>query len=190
MHMSLCKKLSSPLQLWTLASKISIVIRLTSVSEQALAWLSPANPALRLQEFRRDRQRGTGTWLFDLHEMSNWLETSSSALWIYGIPGSGKTILSTLVVDEVLIRKRSSSVGTAYFYIRHDDKASHMLPVVTGSLISQLARQNSSALAHVVELCAQNSFQGGSLSAALEDHELIEQLQTISMYLTDTLILD
>ena len=163
-------------------------VRLTPCPEKALAWLSPVNPASKLKEFRRDRQRGTGTWLFDLSEMSTWLETSNSALWIYGIPGAGKTMLSTLVVDEVLTRKRSSSIGTAYFYIRHDDHASHVPSNVLGSLLSQLARQHPSALDDVMELHAQHS-QVESLPTVPEVDELIVHLHSISKWFTDTFIL-
>ena len=160
---------------------------LTLSLEDSLAWLSSTDPALKLQTFRRERQRGTGTWLFDLPEMSHWLETSNSALWIYGIPGAGKTMLSTLVVDEVLTRKRSSSIGTAYFYIRHDDTASHTLSNVLGSLISQLARQNSVALTDIVNLRTQHS-RVASSTMTLEDDELVEQLQLIAKHFSDTFI--
>lgn len=55
--------------------------------EKALSWLSSVNPAWKLQAFRRDRQEGTGDWLFDLPEMSYWLENKNAALWVWGIPG-------------------------------------------------------------------------------------------------------
>ncbi|KAL8948449.1 MAG: hypothetical protein Q9222_005369 [Ikaeria aurantiellina] len=125
--------------------------------KKALDWLSPVNPALKLQAFRRERQFGTGTWLFDLPAMESWLEKPDSALWIYGIPGAGKTLLSTLVVDEVLNRKRYESIGTAYFYIRHDDVESQRPFNVIGSLVAQLARQNALALAKVKELYSQHT---------------------------------
>ncbi len=120
--------------------------------------------------------------------MSAWLENSNSALWIYGIPGAGKTILSTLVADEVLTRKRSSSIGTAYFYIRHDDKNSQVPSNVLGSLISQLARQNSAALDEVVELHLQHR-QEVSRTTTLEDDELFELLFRISKHFMDTFIM-
>ena len=113
--------------------------------------------------------------------MTEWLENSNAALWIYGIPGAGKTILSTLVVDEVLNRMRSQSVGTAYFYIRHDDKDSHNPRNILGSLIAQLARQNQSALALVVQLYEQHEAIG-SLNTALEENELIGHFMTISRH--------
>ena len=155
---------------------------------RALAWLSSVNPASKLQGFRKERQPGTGQWLFDLSEMSAWLEDSNSALWIYGISGAGKTTLSTLVVDDVLTRKRSSSIGTAYFYVRHDDKNSQIPSNVLGSLISQLARQNLAALRDIVELHEEH-FQEGSLITSLEEDDLMKLLFRISKRFVDTFIM-
>ena len=145
---------------------------------KALRWLSPVDPAAKLQAFRRERQRGTGIWLFDLPEMSHWLDNSKDALWIYGIPGAGKTILSTLVVDEIFFRKRSNSVGTAYFYIRHDDTESHKPWSVLGSLIAQLARQNSRALANVMELYT-TALTDGRLATVLDGEDLDQLLYQV-----------
>ncbi|KAL8735775.1 MAG: hypothetical protein Q9166_000639 [cf. Caloplaca sp. 2 TL-2023] len=156
--------------------------------EKALAWLSPVDPALKHRAFARDRQDGTGFWLFDLPEMKAWLETPKNGLWIWGIPGAGKTTLSTLVVDEVLSRKRSTSVGTAYFYIRHDDKDSHKVSNVLGSLIAQLARQDPEALADLMEFYAQYSTRG-SLATPPDDHELNQKLRDISRHFTETYIM-
>ena len=146
-------------------------------AEKVLQNLSDSDPAAKLKEFRRDRQPGTGTWLFDLDEMSSWIAGNTSALWIYGIPGAGKTILSTLVVDEVLFRKRSDSVGTAYFYVRHDDKSSHSLSNIFGSLITQLARQNSLVLGEVMD------------RMALGDHDMRNQIHIIFRYFEQAFIM-
>ena len=161
---------------------------LTWILDRVLSRLSSVNPVLKLQGFRRERQRGTGTWLFDLPEMQDWIETPSSALWIYGVPGAGKTLLSTLVIDEFFSRKRSKSVGTAYYYIRYDDTDSHRLSNCLGSLISQLARQNSSILHDVMKSYA-DYFPVGSLAEFPEDEELVEHLLSISKYFKDTLIM-
>ncbi|KAL8800395.1 MAG: hypothetical protein Q9182_005197, partial [Xanthomendoza sp. 2 TL-2023] len=127
-------------------------------------------------------------WLFDLPEMSAWLENPNDRLWIYGIPGAGKTTLSTLVVEEVLSRKRSRSIGTAYFYIRHDDKETHKLSNLLGSLISQLASQNPEALAELMEFRAEFSPQG--TLAALPSHEQLNQkLRDIANHFTETYIM-
>ena len=120
--------------------------------------------------------------------MAAWLENLNSSLWIYGIPGAGKTILSTLVVDEVLTRKRSSSIGTAYFYIRHDDRESQKPSNVLGAIISQLARQNAEALADVVDLYSKHR-QEGYLTTTPEEDDLISLLFDMSKYFVDTFIM-
>ena len=123
--------------------------------------------------------------------MQDWIETRSSALWIYGVPGAGKTICSGLVVDELFNRRRSNSVGTAYYYIRHDDRDSHTLSNCLGSLISQLARQNSSILHDVIDSYTEYFPVGlvGSLIGFPGDEELVEHLLSISKHFTDTLIM-
>ena len=91
-------------------------------------------------------------------------------------------------MDEILTRKRSSSIGTAYFYVRHDDKNSHIPSNLLGSLISQLARQNSAALNDIVELHRQHRREG-SLATSLEDDDLVKFLFEISNYFIDTFIM-
>ena len=176
------------LELFFLFSFFLQLNALTETLETALAWLSHVNPTLKHQAFKRDRHPGTGTWLFDLPEMTNWLDSPNDALWIYGIPGSGKTTLSTLVVDEVLSRVRSECTATAYFYVRHDDKDSHELAHVFGSLISQLACQNTEALANLVNLYTQYARRGPHVTVP-DDQQLIETLRDISGHFKETYIM-
>ncbi|KAL8895392.1 MAG: hypothetical protein Q9207_008193 [Kuettlingeria erythrocarpa] len=96
------------------------------------------------------------------------------------------TIFITLVVDEIFTRKRSNSVGTAYFYVRHDDKESHEPSNVLGSLISQLAPQNSEALANLMGFYSQHREHG---SAAPDDQDLTDQLHKVSQHFTEIYIM-
>ena len=88
----------------------------------------------------------------------------------------------------MLERKRSSSTGTAYFYVRHDDKNSQLLSNVLGSLISQLARQNSAALDDVSEFHKRHR-RAVSLSRNLDDDSLVSLLYNISKYFVDVFIM-
>lgn len=154
--------------------------------EKVLTWLSPVNAAVKHQAFKKERHPGTGAWLFDLPEMMYWLDNPNDALWIYGIPGAGKTTLSTLVVDEILTRRRSNTVGTAYFYIRYDDKHSQDPANILGSIVSQLARQNSEALTYLIGTYMLPCTQGLS---APDDHELSETLHHILQKFRETYIM-
>ncbi|KAL9595941.1 MAG: hypothetical protein Q9219_006132 [cf. Caloplaca sp. 3 TL-2023] len=163
-----------------------IEFQLNEKEEKILEWLSPVNPTIKHRTFRRERHPGTGTWLFDLPEMTHWLENPTGALWIYGIPGAGKTTLSTLVVDEILTRKRSNTIGTAYFYVRHDDKRSHNPVNFLGSIIAQLARQKPEALKILVEMYSSSLIQGTSTP---EEQVLEETLGAILSKFAETYIM-
>lgn len=63
-------------------------------TREILHWFGPVNPALKHQEFREEYQKGSGYWIFDTPEYLTWMNTQNSGLWIYGIPGAGKTILA------------------------------------------------------------------------------------------------
>ncbi|PVH73760.1 hypothetical protein DL98DRAFT_387459, partial [Cadophora sp. DSE1049] len=107
-----------------------------------LRWFEPVNPALKHQEFRKDYQEGTGYWIFDTPEYLSWTNTKNSALWIYGIPGAGKTILASLIIETL---SSSKPPDFAYFYIRHNDLDSQQPAHILGSLVAQLCQQNASA---------------------------------------------
>ncbi|KAL8875500.1 MAG: hypothetical protein Q9198_006153 [Flavoplaca austrocitrina] len=167
-------------------------IQLSHEQKNALAWFSRVDPASKHRAFARERQDGTGMWLFDLPQMIRWLEGRKTALWVYGIPGAGKTTLSTLVVDEVLNRKRSNSIGTAYFYVRHNNQETHRVSNILGSLICQLSCQNPDALAEFMDLHAQHHGPHTAWSSSVPpptDEELEERLQSISSHFSETYIM-
>jgi ribosomal protein S16 len=40
------------------------------------------------------RQPGTGVWFTEGPQFKHWVETPKAKLWLYGIPGAGKTVLT------------------------------------------------------------------------------------------------
>ena len=80
---------------------------------------------------------------------------STRFLWLHGIPGSGKTVLASFVVENVKeFCKTNALHDTAlayyYFYFRRErDEASHLLRWV----IAQLCRQSNCIPNQVRELC-------------------------------------
>jgi Cdc6-like AAA superfamily ATPase len=96
----------------------------------------------------------TGTWLISSPEYEDWANGSTRFLWLHGIPGSGKTVLASFVVENVKqFCKTSALHDTAlayyYFYFRRErDEASHLLRWV----IAQLCRQSKCIPNQVREL--------------------------------------
>lgn len=79
--------------------------------------------------------KGTGGWLFKTPEYTSWIDKPGT-LWCRGIPGAGKTILSSLVIHTLHNEKRPD-VGVAGLFCsyRNPETLLNML----GSLIKQLA---------------------------------------------------
>lgn len=95
---------------------------------------------------RKLRSPGTGLWLTEGPEFRQWLKTRNARLWCYGIPGAGKTVLASLVIEEAL-RSSSPSTGVAFFYCDYKDGATQDLSNILSSLAQQFARQDEESFA-------------------------------------------
>ncbi|PSN71685.1 hypothetical protein BS50DRAFT_234023 [Corynespora cassiicola Philippines] len=82
----------------------------------------------------------TGSWLSGDPVFQNWLNGNASCLWLSGIPGAGKTVLSTLVIEDC-IKRSGAGRAVAYFYCDYKDKNSQDPVKLLGTLASQIARQ-------------------------------------------------
>ncbi|KAF4445698.1 Ankyrin repeat-containing domain protein [Fusarium austroafricanum] len=114
--------------------------------QKVLHWLTAIDYSPQQNDFFSQQEQGTGQWLLELTAFQEWLESGSTeTLFALGIPGAGKTILTSIVVNE-LVRRYSNddTIGIAYIYcdyLRTDEqKAIDLL----ASLLKQLARRQSS----------------------------------------------
>ncbi|PTB48811.1 hypothetical protein M431DRAFT_127355 [Trichoderma harzianum CBS 226.95] len=85
----------------------------------------------------KGRLEGSGRWLLNKSAFIDWRKKSnSSVLWLHGIPGSGKTKLASLVVDEVKGKEHM-----AYFYCLRNPAEPHRAQCdkILASFVRQLA---------------------------------------------------
>jgi Cdc6-like AAA superfamily ATPase len=107
----------------------------------ALNWLTPIDYATQQSDFINRRQAETGQWLLDSPEFKIWVEAEKQTLFCPGIPGAGKTIITSIVVEELLSHvENNQSVGVAYLYCdfrRQDEQKAEDLLM---SLLKQLSQ--------------------------------------------------
>lgn len=115
-------------------------------TKKILNWLSPVDSLQNHQAARKIYQKGTCRWLIDSPEFIHWIKTKNSAIWLYGIPGAGKTILSSLVIEEVFSLQDN---GVAFYYCDYKNATSQEPTNILGSLVRQLALQEALVLAKV-----------------------------------------
>ncbi|KAI1415399.1 hypothetical protein F5Y13DRAFT_196737 [Hypoxylon sp. FL1857] len=93
---------------------------------------------------RKGRLKGSGQWLFQKDTYRAWHQESySSVLWLHGIPGCGKSKLTSLVVDEL-----EKSEHIAYFYCMRNpaEPFRSQCNKILASLVRQLAGQGTDNL--------------------------------------------
>ena len=84
------------------------------------------------------RAISTGGWFLESAQFTSWWRNeSSSVLWCPGIPGSGKTTLSSLVIDNLRVEiAKNPSIGLAGMYCSYRNTQSTVN--LMGSIIRQL----------------------------------------------------
>lgn len=87
---------------------------------EILHWLSTVPCESQHQEATRKVVKGTVRWLLDRPELLGWQMSSTSAIfWLHGIPGAGKSKLTTIFIESLLEQHRKAATPPpplAYFY--------------------------------------------------------------------------
>jgi hypothetical protein len=107
------------------------------------SWLSAPDPSINYQKAHKQRQAETGLWLLHNARFAEWKEVAASRLWLYGIPGCGKTILSSTIIEHLLQHCHDDArMMTAYFYFDFNDAQKQDPELMLRSLLSQLLQRS------------------------------------------------
>ena len=102
-------------------------------------WLSSSDFPAQQNQFFRACQEGTGKCLLDSNEYRLWLDGSEPTLFCPGIPGAGKTMLTSIVVSDLQERFRADSdVGIVYVYCNYKRQSEPPVDCLMASLCKQL----------------------------------------------------
>ncbi|KAH9029584.1 ankyrin repeat-containing domain protein [Lactarius pseudohatsudake] len=117
------------------------------------AWLSPADPSTNHNIARKAQHKGTAVWFFQGSIFIEWKSTGS-LLWIHGKPGSGKSVICSSVVQDIMAECETGSAIMAYFYFDFRDLKKQTRHDLLLSLVFQLSTRSSpccDVLHHVYE---------------------------------------
>ncbi|KAF7511864.1 hypothetical protein GJ744_003097 [Endocarpon pusillum] len=73
--------------------------------DDILRWLTPIQYYSQQHDFISQRQPGTGRWLLGSEKFKTWQNAAKHTLYCHGIPGAGKTFLTSIVIDDLLLKQ-------------------------------------------------------------------------------------
>ncbi|KAH9044102.1 hypothetical protein EDB83DRAFT_2295245, partial [Lactarius deliciosus] len=104
-------------------------------------WVFPSDPSTNHNIACDLHHGGTAQWFFQGSMFDEWKSTGS-LLWIYGKPGSGKTILCSAIVQDISALSQAGLASMAYFYFDFRDLDKQHIRNLLPSLLIQLSAQS------------------------------------------------
>ncbi|KAM0264877.1 hypothetical protein ACHAQJ_000393 [Trichoderma viride] len=155
---------------------------------QVIKWITPVDYGPQHSDFLRRRQPGTGLWLLDSAEYQTWLVTEKQTLFCPGIPGAGKTILTSIVIDDVEAKFQADpTTGIAYIYCNYRRHEEQRIEDLLASLLKQLVQRRTSLPDCVRNIYNKNAYKRTRPSL---DETLTALHSVIKMYLRVFIIVD
>ncbi|KAF7175044.1 hypothetical protein CNMCM7691_005512 [Aspergillus felis] len=158
-----------------------------------LEWISPIKFGEHHYNVKEKRTPGTGEWLLQNERFRDWEKTSSSGIfWLQGSPGTGKTYLTSRVVDLVqgMLNDLPKDEGFAFFYCDKTEPNRGQAQSIFQSYVRQLSTPASnpeSIQTQLKETCQKAQDAGSTLRFDACKKQILESL---NLYSKTTLVLD
>ena len=110
---------------------------------QSLYLSYPQDDLAAIRSAKGDRVPGTCEWILTQDRYTTWLvQDGPRLLWLSGGPGIGKTMISTLLVEELVhLAERSSQMTLAYYFCDDKNEKRRTATAILRGLLLQLLRQ-------------------------------------------------
>ncbi|CAG5184572.1 uncharacterized protein ALTATR162_LOCUS10976 [Alternaria atra] len=113
---------------------------------ELLNWLSADDLLVKHRQVLGTRQKGTGGWSEQMLRETDWLyKQSSRTLWCHGIPGCGKTVIFSTILEHIKAQSDPKCTLVAAIYLDYKDQRFHDLRSVLAALTRQLIESSLDA---------------------------------------------
>jgi Cdc6-like AAA superfamily ATPase len=107
--------------------------------------LSPPLPSFNHERALEQRQEGTGRWFIESQSFESFKQGRVPFLWLYGIPGCGKTILCSTIIQDLGQHLPDPTSPVLYFYFDFNDGRKRTIDAVLRSFLWQLIQNTGSS---------------------------------------------
>ncbi|KAG4290164.1 hypothetical protein FPRO06_02050 [Fusarium proliferatum] len=137
-----------------------------------LDWITTMSFTSDLEDHLERLQPGTGQWLLESEQFKAWVGGEYQTLYCPGIPGAGKTILTSFVIDHLQTHYQSEGSRVIYVFCNFSRRDEHTPKNLLATLLRQVqgeARINSQ-VTHLYETrdLAASSLSRETIVEALE----------------------
>ncbi|KAF8510539.1 hypothetical protein JB92DRAFT_2727720, partial [Gautieria morchelliformis] len=115
-------------------------------------WLSAPDHHSKHTNACNERHEETGLWFLQGQDFQEWKSKDNSFLWLHGIPGAGKSVLCSTIIEDISRHCKSDpTLALAYFYF--DFHTSDTRPdAALRAIIKQLSLQCAAIPVALVKL--------------------------------------
>ncbi|KAK2612508.1 hypothetical protein QQS21_001446 [Conoideocrella luteorostrata] len=132
------------------------------------------------------RQAGTGEWLFQTDQVQKWLLLKGQTLLCHGIPGAGKTVIMSSMIEH-LKNQFGPKSGAAVVYIYCSHQSQHQQKL--GDILAVILRQMIQAHGTVHEIVREVYEQHYQNNSRPSTDNLVKLLQNVSNQMSRVFIL-
>lgn len=141
--------------------------------QEILDFVSTLDHGAHQADMLGQRHEGSGRWLLETQEFRSWINNKRT-LFCPGIPGAGKTIMTSIVVDHLQQQfLETPAVGMSYFFCDFSQRGTITVKALIACLLRQLV-QNMRRIPEAVR----------DLFARHRQHMILPQLQDMVRCLT------
>lgn len=140
-------------------------------------WLEVTDPSPLHHRARKQYEPETGNWMLRSPEWNDWIECKNRCLWIHGIPGAGKTVLASYLIEEIkshykaLSEKRCTHIYYYCYFGHNQDEATPFLRWV----MNRLCRESNA-----VPSCIYDMFKHGGTPSLIDLMDALELMLSAS----------
>ncbi|KAH9055238.1 hypothetical protein EDB87DRAFT_1341233 [Lactarius vividus] len=116
-------------------------VKWNQLKERLRRWVTPPDPSTNHNIACDIHHGGTAEWFYQGSTFTGWKSTGS-LLWIYGKPGSGKSILCSTIIRDIAGLREVGPALMAYFYFDFRDLDKQHRRNLLPSLLIQLSAQS------------------------------------------------
>ncbi|RPB17873.1 hypothetical protein L211DRAFT_854693 [Terfezia boudieri ATCC MYA-4762] len=136
---------------------------------ELLTLLTPLEPLKRHQDVKMIRTKNAAAWLLSSESFCNWRDSNTipvkdciRVFCCFGIPGAGKTVISSVVIDELYSQFHEyPTIGIACLYADYKDQNNQILVHILGSFLRQLLTTAQETIPkELIEMLAKIKRQG------------------------------